>query len=476
VRFFDPATGREVRSVPGGRVVALSPDGKVFVRHPKHDEGRVDRPSELVFGDAATGRKLHRTDTLIRFGLARNSFAYTPDGRSLMTIPPGGEVVEIWDAVGREKKATLRPAAKVHQTALGGPDLGFTPDGKTVWALVSNRTLARWEAATGNPLPPLDAGRGVMFHTPHPLPDGKTILTTCGNGPVRVWDADTLRERQFPTRFRQFAHAALSPDATVLAVGDSSGKIGLFDAATGRLARTVREAGEPVASLTFSPDRELLAVEERDNNATNASPRAARVLRASDGKERWSLERKLENQLWSLAPLGFADGDTDRLIVAHYPRDARVWNLGTGAEGITLPVTNSHATPSPDGKVLATDDHGEVVLLDTTTGKEVRRIEVDPEEKRKRHLLGAALFAWSADGRTLATTLPADHVAILDPAAGTVVRQVRAYTGDGPGSARDAWQRGAHTIRGLSLSGDGKRLAVAALNGSYVAVWDTATG
>jgi len=476
LRFFDPATGREVRSLPAGRVVALSPDGKVFVRWVNHDQARTDQPTELVFGDAATVRELHRTNTLVRFGLGRSSLAYSPDGRSLAVIPPGAEEVQIWDAVGREKKATLRPAAKVGETALGGADVGYTPDGKTVWAYLSNRSLARWEATTGKPLPPLEAGRGPMFYSLYPLPDGKTVLTPV-SGVVRVWDAGTLRERDFPDRFRMFSCSALSPDAAVLAVGDSSGKIGLFDAVTGRLARIVREAGEPVRWLTFSPDRELLAVGEHAGIPRDGSPLTVRVLRVSDGKERWSLERKRDEsrRLTSLVPLGFA-GDADRLIISHYIQDARVWNLATGTETPTLPVKSFHAVPSPDGKLLATDEPGGIaVLLDTATGREVRRIATDPEDKLRRRGRGIELFAWSGDGRTLAMTLPEDHVAILDPEAGKEVRRFRAYTGEAPADFSLTW-RGDHSVRGMSLSGDGKRLAASVLNGWYVAVWDTTTG
>src|SRR4051812_26421600 len=122
-----------------------------------------------------------------------------------------------------------------------------------------------------------------MFGQLYPLPDGKTLLTPCSNGPVRVWDADTLRERPVPDRFRQFAHAALSADGRVLAVGDSGGRVGLFDAAGGALRRVFREAGGPVASLMFSPDGALLAVQERANNTADGSPLAVRVLRVADG-------------------------------------------------------------------------------------------------------------------------------------------------------------------------------------------------
>jgi WD40 repeat protein len=38
------------------------------------------------------------------------------------------------------------------------------------------------------------------------------------------------------------------------------------------------------------------------------------------------------------------------------------------------------------------------------------------------------------------------------------------------------WPGGSHSIRGLALSPDGKRLAASALARQYVAVWDTETG
>jgi RNA polymerase sigma factor (sigma-70 family) len=473
LRFHDPATGREVRSVPGGRVVALSPDAKVFIRFLNHDRARSDEPTELVFCDAATGRELHRSDKLARFGGGRNSLAYSPDSQTLAVVPPGGKDVELWDPTGRAPVATLTIPAPVASRLYSTPQVGFTPDGKTIWARL-DRSVARWDTATRRPLPPLEAGSGAGFSRVCPLPDGKTLLTPCGNGWVRVWDADTLKERPIPDRYQMFAFSALSRDGRTLAVGDSRGRIDLLDAVTGKWVRTLRESGDPVDWLVFSPDGGLLAVSDRTRLGSGATaPSRVRVLRVGDGKEVWSLED--EDGVYVFRPLGFATAN--RLIVTHYNENVRVWDIGTGKEELRLPVKSFAAVLSPDGKLLATDEPGGVlVLLDIATGREVRRVETDPDNRLGPRSRAFERLAWSGDGRVLVVALPEDRVAVIDPVAGKELRRFAVFTGEVPDEFRRSVWQGHHSIRGLSLSADGKRLAAVALNGGYVAVWDTTTG
>src|SRR5205085_925811 len=60
--FYDPATGREVRSLPVGLVTALSPDGRYFVRRPREHD-----PNDLTLGDARTGKDLHKFEAFVRW-------------------------------------------------------------------------------------------------------------------------------------------------------------------------------------------------------------------------------------------------------------------------------------------------------------------------------------------------------------------------------------------------------------------------
>jgi WD40 repeat protein len=59
---------------------------------------------------------------------------------------------------------------------------------------------------------------------------------------------------------------AFSPDGQVLAVGDSGGKVGLRDVATGTRTLTLPQ-GSPVYSVAFSPKRQTLAVGDASGDA-----------------------------------------------------------------------------------------------------------------------------------------------------------------------------------------------------------------
>jgi len=193
----------------------------------------------------------------------------------------------------------------------------------------------------------------------------------------------------------------------------------------------------------------------------------------SDGQEFWSKEA--DKGTWSLIPLGFADGG-DHLVLAHYPKDARVWDTATGKELRRMPSTYADAAPSPDGKLLATEDRGEVVLFDLATGRETKRIKVEVDAGQPRYY-GSTVFAWSGDGKVLATTLPEDHVCVLDAATGKERKRFVVYAGELPEAIKLLVRRsGGYTVNSLALSPDGKWLAASAMSGTYVAIWETETG
>jgi RNA polymerase sigma factor (sigma-70 family) len=473
LRFYDPATAREVKAIAGGRTVALSPDGRVFARMTNYDRIKDGEPTNLWFGDAASGQELFTLD-----GFARNRTrpVFAPDGRSFALVAPEGTEIVVWDTPKKSPRLTLRTNSPVSRYGYGDSDIGFTADGKTIFATVRTGEISRWDAGTGQELPRLRPGDGPPLRRLHTLPDGKTLLTTSIQGWVRVWDAATGQERPVPGRYWD-AVLAVAPDGKTAAVGDRSGRVDLLDSATGKLVRTLREKGTPVRNMVFSADGDRLALgEAQHDGGVTVRDALVRVLRVSDGTEVWSCHK--EDDVRELVPLGFAAGEGVNLVIAHYPKGAQVWDTGTGKELRRLACDNFHAAVSPDGKMLATDGYGEVVLLDLATGREAKRIEVDPDAKAKgKRVRGAALFAWAGDGRTLATTLPKDHVCILDPATGKERGRFAVYTGEVRDILKEVgWRSGGHSIRSLCLSPDGKRLAVSALNGEYVAVWDTETG
>ncbi len=467
LRFFDPVTGAEKRSVGAPNVAALSPDGKYLVRYTARRE-----PMALVLGDAATGKDLHTFDAVVGWD---PGVSFTPDGKRFTLVPLDGTEVQLWDADERALVTRFKAPAGTRPGNRNGYGAGLTPDGSEVWLQLPDNDLARWEAKTFRELPRLAAGGNGGTHAPLPLADGRTVLVPCSLGWVRVFDRGSGAERPIPGRYGYSAAFALSPDGEFVAAGDASGRIDLLDPATGERVRTLREAGASVGRLTFGPDGAVLGVGEGVVGADGGRRRvAARAFWVATGKEFWARAAEDDKDARWLEPLGFTA--EDRVVVAHHPNDVRAWNARTGKELYTIAAASSQAAVGPAGRFLATEDHSEIVVHDLANGRAVRRVEIDPEERAKRQRRGFERLAWAADGRSLAAALPEDRVCVLDPVAGRERARFAVYAGEVEDFFKTSWLDGAHSIQALALSPDGKRLLASALNGTYVALWDVRGG
>jgi WD40 repeat protein len=429
-------------------------------------------PLSLALGDATTGKDGHTFAADVGWV---NGVSFSRDGKRLMLVSKDGTEVEAWDAVGPRLVQRLTAPAADRPGNRNGYGTGLTADGREVWLQLPDNDLARWDATTFRELPRLAAGGNGDAIAPFALADGRTVLVACAGGWVRVFDRRTGRERPIPGRYGFPAAFALSPDGEFVAAGDASGRIDLLDPASGKPVRTLRAAGAPVRHLVFGPDGAVLGVGEGSWDQEPAKRRnAVRALWASDGKELWARAwAEKDDGAGSLSVLGFTA--EDRAVVGH-PGRVGVWDVRTGKERARLATAGFDAVVGPGGKWLAAGQFGEVVLFDLATGRERARVEVDPEEKaQKRRMDG--LMAWSADGRTLVATLPKDHVAVLDPVAGRERTRFAVYDGEVEDYfERSAWRAGGHSVRALALAPDGKRVLAAALNGTYVALWDVRTG
>jgi RNA polymerase sigma factor (sigma-70 family) len=112
---------------------------------------------------------------------------------------------------------------------------------------------------------------------------------------------------------------------------------------------------------------------------------------------------------------------------------------------------------SPDGAVLASVCSGEVILWDSATGRERRRLPVAVG------LLDGQVLDFTPDGRTLAVGGSREGVSLWDVAGGQRLRTLSLPRSDFPDSCR-----------ALRFSADGKTLAVADGDQAYLA--DVATG
>jgi WD40 repeat protein len=302
-----------------------------------------------------------------------------------------------------------------------------------------------------------------------------SVCMLSGTGLLRV-QADPAPE---PFYFRDFLHStvdmAFQPDGKALVIAGhvsaEEDKLLVFDYPGGRLRRIMAMSSRDIWCIGYSPDGSRLAA-----GCYNAvllwEPNAGRLVAEVDGHH------------WPVCSLCFSE-DGKTLVTAGSDNQLKVWDGLTGApranfqfpeapfsnrpaemavsprdrapllHQFNLPMdTFGTAVLLPDGKTVAVATGDKNVLLwDTSTGKQMRNLKTDHSE-------AVGNIALSRDGRILAT--------------GGLDGTVRLW------DTRTFKRRGVFTtpannfIKGIFFSPDGKTLAAHGLGG--VTVWDLDKG
>ncbi len=174
IRLWEPATGRELRSLCGhvGSVYALafSPEGTRLA------SAGFDRVIRIW--DPDSGRVLA---TLEGHSGAVFALAFSPDGLQLASAG-FDRVIRIWDL------ASGRPIQKLAGHTNWVLGLAFSPDGERLASAGADQTVRLWDPARGREAltlrGPLDRVHGVAFS-----PDGERLAAGSADRVVRVWQA-----------------------------------------------------------------------------------------------------------------------------------------------------------------------------------------------------------------------------------------------------------------------------------------------
>jgi len=253
----------------------------------------------------------------------------------------------------------LRSITKGYSHSLSAGGHAFAVFDQNVVRLIDTRDEKEFQTLVGH---------AAMVHDAGWSRDGRFLATTGFDAQVRVWEVASGR-----SEFKIMPHAgyacsvAFSPDGKVLATGGSQdGLIKLFDASNGREIRVIRTGDVSVFNLVFTPDGKHLVAY---HSLTNRGDDSLRVLKTSDGSD--------------------------------------VRGLSSGA--ITAFAL------SGDGRTLAySNAHGAVILVETTSWTEVRRLE--------GHSTGATSIAFQPVSRYLATAGRDGAVRLWDGDTGKLLR------------------------------------------------------
>jgi eukaryotic-like serine/threonine-protein kinase len=262
---------------------------------------------------------------------------------------------------------------------------------------------------------------------------------------------------------------AISPDGAVLASGDASAAVKLWDVATGKELAALTGLNASALSVVFSPDGRLLAA-GLDNGIVRFWDMPSRQVRAAFVAH----GARIRSVAFS------SDGAT--VATASVDGTAKLWNIPHRALGAApanpsvasllaiygIPVPPTHPDPratlkghkkaieriafSPDGKMIATASADRLVKLwDVVTGLERASL--------KGHNDTVSALAFSPDGKLLASGSDDTTVRLWDPRSAQELALLHGHSD---------W------VECVAFSPDGRQLATCSADDT-VRLWDVGT-
>lgn len=315
---------------------------------------------------------------IVAFGLLFLNFhrsryadlALSPDGHTLAAAHSGyhtsiKNMVVLWDLPGGQRSV-------IEQGSVGR--LAWSRDSRLL-AVISNANtnserdpgqVVVWRIGQAEPLAKLTGHRDFVECLTF-SPAGRVLATGSQDGTVKLWNTPTFTERATLAEEVAVSSVAFSADGRLLAVGLRDGTLSLWDVKAASRHDTRKAHRAAISGLLFTGDGKLFSAGSVDGTV----------------------------KVWEVAP--FAERAAFRLPMG--------W-----ITGLTL---------SPDGRMLAVAGgslrrSGEVKLLDSATGEEIRRFEVHA------NTVCAAVF--TRDGKTLIAATAAPISPFRFPRDGEIYR------------------------------------------------------
>ena len=196
-----------------------------------------------------------------------------------------------------------RPRREFHAAASRVNALAFSPDGTKIATGSLERTVNLWDAATGQSVAVFAGHAAQVFHVAFSS-DGTELVWASQDATVKLWD---LRSEPGVRQFQRFGQTesevrwvggvAFRLGATEIAAAGTNHTIAIWDAASGRIKRDVRDGSGTMIAIAYNHHGTQLAAAGTD--------RRVRI---------WDLKARTEPRVLSddnegLASLAFSPDD-----------------------------------------------------------------------------------------------------------------------------------------------------------------------
>ena len=377
--------------------------------------------TEFMFARALHATLAERARFDARSGRMWSS-AFSPSGAQLVTTDDAR--AEIWDIATKARIATLPHTGSVYQAL-------YSANGARLYTACADATVKVWNAKDGmlvtTLVTPHREGRPMRYMSMALSSDGRTLaaITSAGDR-VQVWNAESgapiatlqLHGAGFPSiafvgdgtwlvagggedvtvfstrswgataviRGPRIHTMAVNARRDWIATGTVGGDVAVWDVRSGHRVRHLREVGEAVDRVAFSPDGELLAIASRDAteqvwqastgtlHSTGVRLQGSTIALEFDASSRFALAAGSAGTVVVAdvalgMPVDTFDGATGAIYSAHFSPTsreivaaswdgtARIWNASSSyMSWATPPVSEDcglFGGADPDGRFIA---------------------------------------------------------------------------------------------------------------------------
>jgi WD40 repeat protein len=235
----------------------------------------------------------------------------------------------------------------------------FSRDGTLLATGSKNGEVRIWEARTGRLKHLISDHSGPVEDLVFSL-DNTFLITGSQDTTVKIWDVRSGSRQNSISVDTGVEGVDISPDGIYLAVGESNGKVTIFDTKTGRPLHHLIEHEQAVYDVEFSQDGKYLATASKDTAIKIWGTKEWQLIQTLSGHKNW---------VWAVT----FNPNAPYIASASQDETFKIWNYMTGEELQTVHGQSNAVWEieySPDGLRLATANaDGTIKLWNATTGQ-----------------------------------------------------------------------------------------------------------